>query len=217
MVGTYVVFGLVLFLAAGTVFWLAGWTFLILFFGFTAVLSWWLLKHSPGLLEERLTGIGKPNQPTWDRVFFALVEVFFLAWLVLMPLDAIRFHWSHMRVWLHPVGAILLLASFYFFFLTFRENTYLSPAVRVQAECGQTVISTGPYRYVRHPMYAAVIPFMVDTTLLLGSWYGLLFGLIVIAAIAFRAVREEHVLRAELPGYDAYMARVKYRVIPYVW
>ena len=66
-------------------------------------------------------------------------------------------------------------------------------------------------------MYAAVIPFMVGTTLLLGSWYGLLFGLILIAAIAFRAVREERVLRAELPGYEAYMTQVKYRLIPYVW
>ena len=78
IVGTYVVFGLALFLAAGTVFWLAGWTFLILFFGFTAVLSWWLLKHNPGLLAERMTGIGKPGQPIWDRVFFVVIEVFFL-------------------------------------------------------------------------------------------------------------------------------------------
>ncbi len=140
-----------------------------------------------------------------------------IAWLVLMPLDVIRFHWSRMPIWLQVLGGVILLGSFYLFFLTFRENPYLSPAVRVQTERGQTVISTGPYHYVRYPMYAAVIPFTVATTLLLGSWYGLLFGLILIAAIAFRAVREESVLRAELPGYDTYMAQVKYRLIPYVW
>ena len=215
--GTYVVFGLTLFIAADTIIWPAGWAFLILFLGFTIALSRWLFRHNPGLLTERMTGIGKPNQPTWDRVFFVVIEAFFLLWLVLMPLDAVRFHWSRMPGWLHLVGAVLLMASFYLFSLTFRENPYLSPAVRVQTDRGQTVISTGPYHYVRHPMYAAVIPFMVGTTLLLGSWYGLLFGLILIAAIAFRAVREERVLRAELPGYEAYMTQVKYRLIPYVW
>ena len=210
------VFGLALFLAAGTVAWFSGWAFLILFLGFTVAVTQWLLRHNPGLLQERMTGIGKPNQPLWDKVFFVAVEVFFLAWLVLMPLDAVRFHWSKIPVWLHVVGAVLLLCSFYLFSLTFRENPYLSPAVRVQPERGQTVISTGPYRYVRHPLYAGVIPLVVGTTFLLGSWYGLL-GVILVGGIAFRAVREERVLRKELPGYDAYMARVKYRLIPYVW
>jgi len=217
IVGTFVVFALALFLAAGTVVWPAGWAFVVLFFGFTTTLSRWLIRHNPGLLTERMTGIGKPGQPTWDRVFFAVIEVFFFAWLVLMPLDAVRLHWSHVPGWLQVVEAILLLGSFYFFFLTFRENPYLSPAVRVQTERGQTVISTGPYRYVRHPMYATFIIFMVGTTLLLGSWYGLLWGVILFFGIAFRAVKEERVLRAELRGYNEYMAQVKYRMIPYAW
>lgn len=211
------VFGLALFLAAGTIVWPSGWAFLVLFFGFTIALTRWLLRHNPGLLTERMTGIGKANQPAWDRVFFAAMQVFFLAWLVLMPLDAVRFRWSQMPGWLQVVGAVLLLCSFYLFFLTFRENPYLSPAVRVQTERGQTVISTGPYRYVRHPMYGTTIIFIVGTTLLLGSWYGLFLGLVLVVGIAFRAVQEERVLRAELPGYDVYMARVKYRLIPYVW
>ncbi len=214
--GTYLVFGLALFLAAGTVAWLSGWVFLILFLGFTIGVTQWLLRHNPELLKERMTGIGKPNQPIWDKVFFVAVEVCFLAWLVLMPLDAVRFHWSQMPGWLQVVGAVLLLCSFYLFFLTFRENPYLSPAVRLQTERGQRVISTGPYHYVRHPLYAGVIPFVVGTTFLLGSWYGLL-GLILVVGIAFRAIQEERMLQQELPGYDAYMARVKYRFIPYVW
>ncbi len=215
--GMFVVFALALFLAAGTVAWPAGWVFLVLFFGFTVALSRWLLKHNPGLLTERMTGIGKPDQKTWDKVFFAAANVLFLAWLILMPLDAVRFGWSQMPSWVQAVGAVLLLCSFYLFFLTFRENTYLSPAVRVQAERGQTVVSTGPYHYVRHPMYATAIIFLVGVTLLLGSWYGLLLALLLVVGIAFRAVQEERTLRAELPGYDEYMAQVKYHLIPYVW
>jgi len=215
--GMFVVFALVLFLAAGTVFWSAGWAFLVLFFGFTLALSRWLLRYNPGLLTERMTGIGKPDQKTWDKMFFASANVVFLAWLVLMPLDAVRFHWSHMPLLLQLLGGLLLSCSFYLFFLTFRENAYLSPAVRVQTEREHTVISTGPYRYVRHPMYATALLFLVSTTLLLGSWYGFILGLLLFVGVALRAVQEERTLRAELPGYDKYMAQVKYRFIPYVW
>jgi protein-S-isoprenylcysteine O-methyltransferase Ste14 len=170
----FVVFCLALFLSAGTISWGAGWVFLFLFFAFIVVLSQWLLKHNPDLLTERLTGIGKANQLVWDKVFFVVIEVFFMAWLVLMPLDAIRFHWSYMPRWIQIAGAALLVGSFTLFFATFRENSYLSPAVRLQTERGQTVVSTGPYHYVRHPMYSAMIPFTTGTALLLGSWYGLL-------------------------------------------
>ena len=216
-IALFAVFALVLFLSAGTVFWLAGWVFLLLFFAADAALAVWLLRHDPGLLQERMSGFGKPGEPTWDKVFFVVLQIFFVAWFVLMPLDAVRFRWSQVPAWLQVVGAMLLVVSFYLFFLTFRENPYLSPAVRVQTERGQTVITTGPYHYVRHPMYAAVIPFTVGTALLLGSWYGLLMGLIFVVGIAFRAVQEEGVLRAELPGYAEYMAQVKYRFIPHVW
>jgi protein-S-isoprenylcysteine O-methyltransferase Ste14 len=217
IIGMFVVFALALFLAAGTVAWPAGWAFLVLFFGFTVALSAWLLRHSPGLLTERMTGIGKPDQKSWDKVFFASANVLFLGWLVLMPLDAVRFHWSQVPAWLQGAGALLLLISFYLFFLTFRENAYLSPAVRVQSDRGQTVVATGPYHYVRHPMYATAILLLVGTTLLLGSWYGLCVVLMLVVAIALRAVQEERTLRTELHGYNEYMARVKYRLIPYVW
>jgi protein-S-isoprenylcysteine O-methyltransferase Ste14 len=217
IVGMFVVFALVLFLAAGTAAWPAGWAFLLLFFGFTIAISRWLLRHNPGLLTERMTGIGKPDQKAWDKLFYVVANVVFLAWLIVMPLDAVRFHWSQMPGWLQVLGVVLLLGSFYLFFLTFRENTYLSPAVRIQTERGHSVVSTGPYQYVRHPMYATAIIFMIGTTLVLGSWYGLVLELILIIVIAFRAVQEERTLRAELSGYDAYMAQVKYRLIPYVW
>ena len=161
--------------------------------------------------------MSRPDQKAWDKVFLALAYVSFVAWLVLMALDAVRFHWSQMPVWLSVAGAIVLLYSFYLFFATFRENSYLSPLVRVQEERGQTVVSTGPYHYVRHPMYAAALLFFLGTTLLLGSWYGLLLALLLVFLIAGRAVLEERTLQKELQGYDAYMAQVKYRLIPHVW
>jgi protein-S-isoprenylcysteine O-methyltransferase Ste14 len=174
VVGMFGIFALGLFLSAGTAALPAGWAFLVLFFGFVFALSLWLLRHNPELLTERMIGIGKPNQKAWDKMLYGLANVSFLAWLVLMPLDAVRFHWSQMPAWLQVVGVLPLLGSFALFFLTFRENPYLSPAVRVQTDRGQTVVSTGPYHYVRHPMYGAVIPYAVGTTLLLRSWYGLL-------------------------------------------
>jgi protein-S-isoprenylcysteine O-methyltransferase Ste14 len=209
-------FTLPLFLAAGTIAWLAGWIFLVLFFSFVLAITLWLFRHNPDLLKERMT-ITRPDQKAWDKVGFALLQVVFIAWLVLMPLDAVRFHWSQVPVWLQVAGAIILVCSFCLFFATFRENSYLSPMVRIQKDRGQTVVSTGPYHYVRHPMYAAGLFFMLGTALLLGSWYGLLMALIFAGMIAGRAVLEERTLQEELQGYDAYMAQVKYRLIPHVW
>lgn len=209
-------FSLPLFLAAGTLAWPAGWVYLVLFFSFTFALTSWLFRHNPGLLKERMSMSGS-GQKSWDKVFLVLAYVSFVAWLALMALDAVRFHWSQMPLWLSVAGAIVLLCSFYLFFATFRENSYLSPLVRVQEERGQTVVSTGPYHYVRHPMYAAALLFLFGTTLLLGSWYGLLLALLLVFLIAGRAVLEEHTLQKELQGYDAYMTQVKYRLIPHIW
>jgi protein-S-isoprenylcysteine O-methyltransferase Ste14 len=209
-------FSLPLFLAAGTLAWPAGWIYLVLFFSFVFAITSWLFRHDPALLKERMT-MSRPDQKSWDKVFLALAYVSFVAWLVLMALDAVRFHWSQMPTWLSVAGAIVLIYSFYLFFATFRENSYLSPVVRIQGDRGQTVVSTGPYHYVRHPMYAAALLFFLGTTLLLGSWYGLLLALLLVFLVAGRAVLEERTLRKELQGYDAYMTQVKYRLIPCVW
>lgn len=171
--GMVVIFMLTLFVPAGTLRWTAGWFFLLLFFGFTAALTIWLLRFNPDLLAERLTGVGKPDQKKWDKVLLALTAVAFFSWLALMGVDAARFGWSDVPMWLQGLGTILLLCSFYVFSVTFRENPYLSPAVRIQSERSQTVVSTGLYRYVRHPMYAGFILFAIGTPLVLGSWYGL--------------------------------------------
>ncbi|MDD1753891.1 MAG: isoprenylcysteine carboxylmethyltransferase family protein [Methanotrichaceae archaeon] len=180
-------------------------------------MSLWLLRHDPGLLQERMTGLKRSDQKASDKVLMSLITICFIAWLVLMSLDAVRFHWSHMPVWIQVVGAIVLIGSFYLFYLVYRENPYLSPTIRIQEERGQTVVSTGPYHYVRHPYYSASFLFIMGTTLLLGSWYGVLAGVILASMISTRALLEKRMLWKELKGYDIYMAQMKYRFIPYVW
>jgi protein-S-isoprenylcysteine O-methyltransferase Ste14 len=215
-VGFFAAFALSLFLPAGTLAWPAGWIFLGLFFSFYLAIALWLLRHNPGLLQERAR-LRTSDQQGWDKVLFPLLMLFPFAWLIFLSLDTVRLHWSPVPVWLQVVGAIVLVGSFALLFLTFRENAYLSPVVRIQDDRGHTVVSTGPYHYVRHPMYAAIVVFVLGTSLLLGSWSGVLLGLIFVVLLARRAVLEERTLRAELPGYDQYMAQVKYRLIPYVW
>ena len=215
--GSLGIIALALFLSAGTLQWVGGWVFVALLAAFTLALSGWLLRHDPGLLAERMAWTSQPGQKRWDRVFTAAIQVSFVGWLVLMPLDAVRFEWSRVPVGVQVGGAALLVGSFVLLFATFRANPYLSPVVRDQAERGQTVISTGPYRVVRHPMYAGALAFFAGTPLLLGSWSGLLLGTLMSVGVAVRAVWEERELRAELNGYDAYAARVRYRLIPFVW
>jgi protein-S-isoprenylcysteine O-methyltransferase Ste14 len=93
----------------------------------------------------------------------------------------------------------------------------LTPTVRIQEERGHAVVSTGPYQYVRHPMYTGFHLFFIGTPLLLGSVYGLVLALVLIGLFVRRAVLEERLLQADLPGYDAYMVRVRSRFIPRVW
>lgn len=215
-VGVFVAFALALFLPAGTLAWPAGWLFLVLFFGFYLGVTVWLFKHNPGLLQERMQ-LGSSDQKGWDKVLFPLLLAFPFVWLMVIAIDAVRFHWSPLPNWLQGVGVLVLLGSFYLLFLTFRENTYLSTVVRIQADRGHTVVNTGPYHYVRHPMYTGMLAFVIGTPLLLGSGYGILGGLLFMLILARRAVLEEQTLRHELGGYPAYMAQVKYRLIPYLW
>ena len=215
-VGLLAALALSLFLPAGTVAWPAGWVFLVLFLGFYLAVTVWLFRHNPGLLAER-TRLRASDQQGWDKALFPLLVVVPFVWLVFTAFDAVRFRWTPVPVWLQPVGAIVLLCSFALLFLTFRENAYLSPVVRIQDERGHTVVSTGPYRHVRHPMYAAIVVFVVGTSLLLGSWSGVLVGSVFVVILAWRAVLEERTLRRELPGYAGYMAQVRYRLIPHVW
>lgn len=207
-------FPLALFLAAGTLAWPAAWIFLLLFYGFVVVVVRWLAKHHPALLEERMS-VFKPHAQR-DTMFLLICAVS-LVWLIAMPLDVVRFHLSHFPFFLQVMGALILVGSFAMMYLAFRTNAYVTPTVRIQQERGQTVVSSGPYRYIRHPMYSGFHLFFLGLPLLLGSGVGLVIALVLIGLIVRRAVLEERLLRKELPGYDAYLARVSSRFIPHLW
>ena len=215
-VALFLVIMLCLFLPAGTLSWLAAWIFILLFVGFFTSVNVWLSKHNPSLLKERMR-LRTSDQKKWDRALFPVLEVLIIGWLVFISLDANRLHWLRVSILFRLIGGLILLCSFYLLFLTFRENSYLSPVVRFQEERGQNVISTGPYRYVRHPMYSGIDLFLIGTPLLLGSWYGAFIGCLVMIVLARRAVLEESMLVKELPGYELYMDKVKYRLLPHIW
>jgi protein-S-isoprenylcysteine O-methyltransferase Ste14 len=217
LIAEFAVFAALLFGSAGTVLWPAGWVFIAIFFGFALAIVLWLAREDPELLAERLSSPIQSGQPLWDKVFVAAITLLFLAWLIVMPLDAVRFGWSEVPGWLQLLGALGLLLSFYIVFLTFRENAYLAPVVKLQEERGQSVVTTGPYRYVRHPMYSSMFVFFPGSALLLGSWWGLLLCPVLLGLLVWRTTLEDRMLKNELAGYDEYARKVRYRLIPRVW
>jgi protein-S-isoprenylcysteine O-methyltransferase Ste14 len=212
-----VVIGAILFGAAGTFRWPAAWIYL----AWAAVISFgggfWLARHDPGLLAERLGSLIQRDQKRWDKIFMTVMIVLWFGWLVLIALDAKRYHWSEVPLALQVAGFVLLCLGSYLVGLTFRENSYAAPVVKIQKERGHRVVSTGPYAYVRHPMYAGALPILFGAPLLLGSWWGLAASVAFVLLIAMRAVLEERMLKAELAGYADYAARVRYRLVPYLW
>ncbi|MGD9846389.1 MAG: isoprenylcysteine carboxylmethyltransferase family protein [Variibacter sp.] len=204
-----------LFLTAGTWAWPQAWIFLALLAIGSLVLGLWLAIYDPALLAERMKPTWQAGQPGWDRAFLVIAFVVWCGWLVLIGLDA-RFHAIHPSVWTSAFGVLAMGACYALSYWTFRENTFASPIVRVQRERRQKTITTGPYAYVRHPLYAAAILFF-GVPLLLGSRWGLWAAPIAVAILAARAVLEERELAAGLEGYEAYRHAVPYRLIPYVW
>jgi len=212
-----VIFAVLLFGAAGTIFWLAGWAYLFLFFFGAARISLWLAREDPALLAERMKPPIQKGQPFWDKVFLLTTSAAWCGWLVLMGLDAVRFHWSAMPLWLEVAGGALMVVSFRMIVRVFQENPFLASVVKIQTERGHRVIFTGPYAIVRHPLYATMLIFLPANALLLGSWYGLAALLVFLPGFVFRTVMEDRELMRGLPGYKEYADRVQYRLIPFVW
>jgi protein-S-isoprenylcysteine O-methyltransferase Ste14 len=212
-----VVIAILLFVPAGTLSWTGGWIFLIETAVISIVLGIWLAKHDPELLKERLRSPIQKEQSTQDKIVTGLLVSLFFAWFVFMALDAVRFKWSSVPAWLEIPGALGVLVASYIGYLTLRENTFAALVVKVQKERDQTVISTGPYHYVRHPMYAGMLFYLPGAPLLLGSWWGLLWGCGLLGLFVLRVLIEEGTLRKELQGYNEYATRVRYRLVPGVW
>ncbi len=209
--------GVVMFAAAGSFAWPGGWAFLVLIGASTLAVSLWLARYDPALLATRLEPFYKSPQPAWDRVLMIMISVLWFVWLGLMGLDAVRFGWSSVSWPWQILGGCGLVAGFFVAYLVFRVNSFAAIVVTIQHQRAHEVVSSGPYRLVRHPLYTGTIPIFVGVPLLLGSLYGLLILVIVMPMIVVRCVLEERVLQEGLSGYDAYARRVRYRLIPGVW
>ena len=212
----FLLLALLLFPAAGTVAWPGAWVFLALVSAGSLAIGLWLRKADPGLLAERMASPLGAEQRPWDRAVMAALLLAFAAWLVAAGLDR-RFGWSHAPFWTQALGAALIIASFGGIASVLSVNSFAAITVRVQGERGQTVISTGPYAVVRHPMYAFALLLGIGVPLLLGSLWGLAGLAVFLPLLAARAVGEEAVLMAGLPGYAAYVARVRFRLLPGLW
>lgn len=206
-----------LFIPAGTLNWPEAWLFLIICLSWSGATLLWLIKNNPDLLKERLKMPIQKNQKGWDKVIVFALLILSMIWLPLPGLDAVRYQWSHVPLALKALGFIGLIPSFIIVFLTIKENAYLSTVVRIQQDRGHKVITTGPYRCVRHPMYSGMIILYLSFPLSLGSFYALIFSLAFILLIILRTHLEDRTLQKELPGYHEYAKRVRYRLVPGMW
>ncbi|SFO66333.1 Protein-S-isoprenylcysteine O-methyltransferase Ste14 [Bradyrhizobium sp. Ghvi] len=204
--------GALLFASAGTLRWPSAWVFLVTSALVGPLCGWWLYRIDPGLLAERLRPVIQRDQPGADKAFM----IAFMVWLIAIGLDR-RAVASNVPLALQALGFVLYLACTLFTMWVFRENSFAAPVVKLQAERAQHVISTGPYAYVRHPMYSGMLMFFAGVPLCLGSWWGLAIAPILVLLIAVRIRIEERTLTAGLSGYADYAARVRYRLIPGVW
>ena len=211
-------FPVILFAIADDGHWIEGWLFSGIFLLMSFGTLVYLYFHDPELLKERFGSPVQEAQKPWDKVLLSLFFFEFLLWFTIMPLDARRLGWSPaFPLWVKVAGTLLLLLAAFLLFEALKENTFAAPVVKMQKERGQTVISTGLYSIVRHPMYAGATLLFISAPLLLGSVYGLIMGLVLIVTIAVRSLGEEAMLKQELPGYREYMQEVKWRIIPFIF
>lgn len=206
-----------MFAAAGTFIWPALWV--LLGFYWLAMSSWmlWLRRRDPALLKERMTGGTRPDAKGWDRTILRVYTVLFAVMLIVAPLDAVRFRWSHVPWAVSGLALAGLFAAWGLLIWVFRENAFLSEVVRIQTDRGHTVCTTGPYRIVRHPMYVAIIGMVLCVPVLLGSLYALIPAALVAALFVLRTTLEDKTLRAELPGYADYARTVRWKLVPGIW
>ena len=197
--------------------WVEGWIFGVWWVSFLSATFFWMHYKDPALLAERLRLPGSGGESRADVAILLAIKVGFLAWIALSALD-VRFGWMpHLPLWCEVCGGVLFFGGSFPFFRAFADNTYASQLVRIQNERGQHVIDAGVYGFVRHPMYLGANLWFVGSALLLGSVWGLLFALALVALLVVRIFGEEKLLTRDLEGYRAYREKVRYRLMPHVW
>ena len=202
---------LLLFLPAGTILYPGGLLFLCLLFVPMLLMGIIMLARARDLLAKRLDV--KEKQGTQKGVV-AVMGLIFLSGFILAGLD-FRFGWSKVPLPVVIVASVLFLVGYALYAEVMRENAYLSRTIKVEE--GQTVISTGLYAVVRHPMYTASTVMFLALPLILGSWYALIPFAFYPIIMVIRIRGEEKLLTAELSGYEEYTRKVRYRLIPFIW
>jgi len=202
------------FAFAGRLDWWRGWLLvgsLVLIAGVSFAV---LLRQNPDLMRRRLEW--EPDVKRFERFVLAVAAVGFLSFFAVAGLDA-RYGWSQLSAaWIWP-GIALELLGFVPIYLAISENPFLEREVRVQTELGHHIITTGPYRVVRHPMYSGLMLLLPGCALVVGSAWGFAPITMLMATFIVRTVLEDGALRRELPGYEEYCTRTRYRLVPGVW
>lgn len=203
-----------IFLTAGTWEYWQGWVFLAVFAASTTAFTIYLAIYDKPLLERRMKAGPWHEQERSQQVIVSLVFVAFFAFMILPILDY-RYGLSRVPAWVSLVGNAIIVLSYLAIFRVIRANSWAASNIRVEVD--QRVIDTGPYAYVRHPMYAAAIWLFVGIPLALGSWWSVALLILFLPVLLWRLLDEENILARNLSGYTEYMSRVKYRLIPRVW
>jgi len=205
----------ILFLAAGQLSWTWAWVYLGISLVTVLINGTVMLRTSPETIAER--GELKMEK-RWDRVVSGLyVLAMYLALPSVAGLD-VRFGWTRdVSVAWHVAGAVVLAVGFGLSAWAMIANAYFSTAVRIQSDRGHTVCDTGPYRFVRHPGYVGVVVQAISLPFLLGSFWALIPGIAAAALMITRTSLEDRTLQAELPGYQEYIQKVRYRLLPGIW
>jgi protein-S-isoprenylcysteine O-methyltransferase Ste14 len=209
--------GAIIFFAAGTIDYAGGWLYLGEMIAASVVFGAHIMRVDPGLLKERLKPPVQKDQPLADKLVLIPILLFIFGGMAFMAADAARWRWSMMPPAVQWAGCGLLLVALSFIHWVMRTNSFAAPVVKIQKERGQAVITTGPYAIVRHPMYLGALFYMAATSLVLGSWWGLVTVPFLALLFGIRIGVEEQTLRMGLDGYDEYARRVRWRLVPFIW
>ncbi|SRR5208283_38925 len=208
------VMGALIFGAAGDLRFWQGWMFLAVFFAASVIITQYLIANDPALLQRRVKGGPTEETEPTQRLIMVFMSIGFVALIVVPGLDH-RFGWSQAPAIAALAGDALIAVGFCVIFLVFRANSFASSTIGV-AE-GQTLVSTGPYAVVRHPMYAGALIYLIGTPLALGSYWGLAALALMTPILIWRLLDEERVLEQRLPGYSDYQRKVQRRLLPGVY